>query len=218
MGADGRVYLHYDNWYRWIDDRTREYPMPEGHHRLDIQLCYPRSTLEQVPITRDPHGGLGGHVCYYKSENWSTIFGAHSFNEGNDFKMLVESGCPDPVWGEKITLFSTSCTICDEPWGRNQANKFAFFRNQYWRVISDRLLEPWTPIRDEGPRNQRIRHGNPRQHFVFGFPPFGNLPAQTFTRFMGPILDDILDDIFTQEWSMILLGSNTRINWSQEGF
>jgi hypothetical protein len=155
-GVDGIDYFHEDNWKQWVSNRCQEYPCPQGHYRFDLQLSSPRRFLQDVPVSRNPHGfGRSPHLCYYLSRNWSTIYnvayGAFIDDSGiinQGYRMIVESGCPMPIWGEKITLLSTSSSIEDEPWGRNPANKFAFFRDYYWSVKS-RFLHDWTPIRDE---------------------------------------------------------------------
>ncbi len=164
LGPDGQIYLHYDNWkYRWRPNRLAEYPCPQNHHRFDIALMHPRRELLGVPISRNPHshGGYCGHDCFYESSNWSTIFGVHSFNVGTPYefhKFLVESNCPDPVWGERITLLSTSSMIEDEPWGRNAANKFAYFRGLYWKIDHSEFLHDWIPLADG-----RENYGTPRR-------------------------------------------------------
>ncbi len=147
-------------WEQWRHDRFLEYPCPRGKWRFDLELMYPRDTLEEVPIERNPHthgGGFTGHTCFYSGDDWSTIFGVHDFSEvvlppteqqwtpdlhGMQpcLRMLVESGNTEPLWGERIRLFSTSGCIQDEEWGRNVANKFAFFRGQYWRITMNHFL------------------------------------------------------------------------------
>lgn len=157
IGPDGKTYLHNDNWYHWRDDRLVQYPCPSGHYRFDIEIGHPRDRLEDVPVERNPHslGGYGPHQCFYVSDNWSTIFGVHEAHrhdiDGPSHRLLVESGCSEPVWGERVRMMSTSSWIQDEPWGRNVPNKFVHFRGQFWRILKWDFLNEWTSIRDDRP-------------------------------------------------------------------
>jgi hypothetical protein len=150
IGPDGRVYLHYQNWERWRADRMNQYPCPEGHYRFDIELTHPRLTLAEVPVEHNPHhGGYGPHACFYACDNWSTIFGvhdAHLAGPGESLRMLVESGCPEPIWGERMLLLSTSSAIITEPWGWGIPNRFARFRGCYWRVSVAQLLHEYGDV------------------------------------------------------------------------
>jgi len=149
LGADGQIYLHNDNWYRWRQARLDEYPCPVGHWRFDLELSHPRNSLVEVPVERNPHthgGGWNAHSWFYTCDQWSTIFGVHDAHlpvEGENYRMLVESGCSEPLWGERIRLYSTGHCIVEEPWGTNVPNKFAFFRNQFWRVSKWEFLHPY---------------------------------------------------------------------------
>jgi hypothetical protein len=154
IGLDGRVYLHYQNWERWRADRMQQYPCPHGRYRFDIELAYPRERLEDVPVEHNPHSfGLGPHVCFYCCDNWSTIFGVHDAHLDNhlnvdtpSLRMMVESGCPEPIWGERITLLSTSRAIITEPWGWGIPNRFALFRGHYWLVTVAQLLHHYHDV------------------------------------------------------------------------
>lgn len=152
LGNDGRVYLHYDRWQQWRWDRLREYPCAPGKFRFDIELAYPCDRLADVPVKHPgTHGwaGLDPHTCFYECDDWSTIFGvydAHLHQTGRQsWRMLIESGNADPLWGERVTLFSTSCCIENEPWGQNQPNRFAFFRGKFWQVSWCQFLNEWRP-------------------------------------------------------------------------
>jgi hypothetical protein len=148
LGPDGRVYLHYDRWQQWRNDRMREYPQyPRAfrRYRIDIELVHPRQSLAEVPLQHLTNS----NICYYESDDWSTIYGVHDAHayetEEQSWRMLVESGNDDPLWGEPITLFGTSGYIHDEPWGRNPANRFAYFRGMFWQVRWCEFLQPWSP-------------------------------------------------------------------------
>lgn len=148
IGPDGRMYIHEDNWDRWRWLRCEEYPCPQGQYRFDITLTDPRDRLEDVPVERNPHSyGHGAHECFYVCSDWSTIYGVHDAHthNGESYRMLVQSGCPEPIWGERITLMSTSSFIENEPWGRNPANKFAYFRGKCWRIRRSVFLHEWRP-------------------------------------------------------------------------
>jgi hypothetical protein len=59
--------------------------------------------------------------------------------------MLVESGNPEPIWGERVILLSTSSCIENEPWGMNPPNRFAYFRECFWQVSYSQYLQEWQP-------------------------------------------------------------------------
>ena len=141
-------------WLRYRSDTIYgQYPCPRGKWRFDLTLSYPRRNLTDVPIERNPHshgGGFTGHSCFYSCDDWSTIFDVFVGweNDEPNLRMIVESECPEPIWGERIRLFSTSSTIQDEEWGHNQANKFAFFRGCYWRVHDHFLHNGYSELYD----------------------------------------------------------------------
>jgi hypothetical protein len=99
LGPDGRVYLHYERWQQWRDDRLREYPCPSGRFRFDLELAHPRERLEDVPVLYPhTHSFFDPHVCFYECDDWSTIFGvydAHLYDPEMGYvrshRMLVES-------------------------------------------------------------------------------------------------------------------------------
>ena len=213
--------FNVEAWERWRHERFIEYPCPRGKWRFDLELCHPRDNLTDVPIERNPHGmSFTGHSCFYSCDDWSTIFGVQDFSD-HDFprlRMLVESGHTEPIWGERIRLFSTSSYIQNEEWGSNVSNKFAYFRGKYWRVTMDHFLH----------------RGHSELYEVMGgritYPirmepyPFDGLPVA------GPIENDA--DIF---WLELVFEANRifrgnfedwkqrrnpaiKINWSEEGF
>jgi len=145
VGEDGRTYLHYDNWQRWRNERLREYDY--GNIRYDIELCHPRDHLRDTPIDHNPHPfGQDGWTCYYRSDNWSTIYGvydAHRHDLGEEsLRMLVEHDLEEP-WGERIEIWCTSNRIEQEPWGHTPANRFALFRGRFWKVVNFEPLQEW---------------------------------------------------------------------------
>lgn len=225
LGPDGRVYLHYDNWQRWRAERFAEYPCPSGKYRFDIEISYPRANLTEVPIERNPHNGwFSGHACFYCSDNWSTIYGvhdAHLYQTGEEsWRMLVESGNPEPLWGERITLMSTSSTIENEPWGMNPSNKFAFFRGRYWRIVHSEFMHVWTfgpnPVLAQSPA--RVRSGSPGDHLrdiMVNVQPMQDL--NPFTRFTIPIFRRAFPQIpwIGGDWS---LPEREPYDWKSEGF
>jgi|APSaa5957512535_1039671.scaffolds.fasta_scaffold96503_2 hypothetical protein len=142
LGSDRAIYLHHDNWYRWRDETLSVHP-GEGKWRFDLDLRYPRDTLEEVPVTNQRvhrHGGYTPHTCFYECDDWSTIYDFYESSNEPMFRMIVESQNPQPHWGEPITLLSTSTYFKCEPWGHNVPNQFAFFRGQYWQVNYSELL------------------------------------------------------------------------------
>ena len=158
VGSDGLVYLHHDNWHRYRSEKLSVHP-GEGKWRFDLDLRNPRNTLEEVPVSNGlvhSHGGYSPHTCFYECDDWSTIYEFYESQHGPMFRMMVESQNPNPIWGERITLLSTSTYFKSEPWGRNTPNQFAFFRGMYWQVIWSELLYHefpagvGYPLRDNG--------------------------------------------------------------------
>lgn len=142
LGADGRIYLHHDNWDRWRDERLSVHP-GEGKWRFDLDLRNPRDTLEEVPVANEhvhSHGDFTPRTCFYECSDWSTIYDFYCCSDEPMYRMIVESQNPEPIWGEQITLLSTSSYFKSEPWGRNTPNQFAYFRGQYWQVSWSELL------------------------------------------------------------------------------
>jgi hypothetical protein len=141
--------MNLDDWERYRNEKLAEYPCQRGKWRFDLELSHPRATLREVPIERNPHGGiLTGHTYFYCSYwEWSTIFAVWEEWEEEEEKcrFLVESGNSEPIWGERVFLFGTSQYIVDEPWGTNPANKFAFFRGKYWKV-KDQFLHDYNEL------------------------------------------------------------------------
>lgn len=153
IGPDGRTYLHNDNWLKWRHERFLQYPCPQGKFRFDITISKEMSSdrLETVPTFRNPHAFHGTTLlrptdCYYECNDWSTIYGIHE-NGHNELRMLIESGNPDPVWGEKITFYSTSSWINQEPWGRNSPNMFVKLGNRFYLVTHSEFLHNWYETR-----------------------------------------------------------------------
>ena len=150
LGEDGRIYLHNDRWQQWREDRLREYPRQSHKFRFDLELACPASRLIDVPV-RYPHThgfGFDPHTCFYECDGWSTIFGVHDTGH-ETLRMLVESGNPEPIWGERVILLSTSSCIAscieNEPWGMNPPNRFAYFRECFWQVSYSQYLQEWHP-------------------------------------------------------------------------
>ncbi len=185
-----------EGWQFWRNDRLAEYPCEEGKWRYDLVLEHPRYSLEEVPIERNPHslGGYTGHSCFYRSgDYWSTIFpvassyhmefteqGVGTWRTGDLRRMLVESGHPEPIWGERIELFSTSSAFQDESWGQNEANKFAYFRGRYWRITFSELLDCDEETRNQRRFTMRPPHGAPGAGVMAG--PFGTYGILTPTN------------------------------------
>lgn len=153
LGDDGRIYLHQDNWRRWRDERLSVHP-GEGKWRFDLQLEHPCTELEMVPVTNQrvhAHGGgFSNHTCFYECSDWSTIYGSHLFHVNDErrliFRMIVESQNPEPLWGKRITLLSSSSYFKTDHWGHNPSNQFAYFRGQYWQITFSELLHHEFPF------------------------------------------------------------------------
>lgn len=204
----------YEGWQRWREDRLREYPCEWGKWRYDIELAYPAPTLEEVHIDRNPHslGGFTGHTCFYRCGDWSSIYGVYDAQHpsGESLRMLVESGNREPLWGERVELLSTSSYFENEPWGRNRANKFAFFRGRYWRITWHQFLHRWEDI-----HNNQVGH------------PFVNRPY-TGRPVAGPPGDPIraIRAFNTRWWNDNWWGNPfdrypmpfIKPNWLKEGF
>jgi len=143
-GADGRLYIHNERWNEWRDERLAEYPCAPGKYRFEIEIEKPRLLINDVPAERNPHARpYGRHYCFYHCNDWSTIFGTHSNGSFHKRRMIIESGNTDPVWGERITMYSTSSALENEPWGQNPANVFCYFWGGFWRVSQKTLLHEW---------------------------------------------------------------------------
>lgn len=196
-------------WLQKRHERLTSYPCQPGKWRYDIKLSYACDTLEDVPIERNPHslGGYTGHSCFYRSRNWSTIFPVYDWYDlGNvrHCRMLVENNNPDPVWGERIELFSTSSTFQDESWGHNVANKFAHFRGRFWRIAWHEFLHS-----EDGP--------------MFRMDPYSNTPVA------GPpgtirvrIFDHPRFELGNLHWHWPMHpgwdDKTEKVNWMKEGF
>ncbi len=225
--------MDYDDWERYRNEKLAEYPCQDGKWRFDIELSHPRNSLYEVPIERNPHGFdedgwfgfiephwsiLGGHRCFYSNNmDWSTIFAVWS-EDGETCRFLAESGNSEPLWGERVSLMSTSQYIVDEPWGTNPANKFAFFRGKYWRITWHQFLHDYNdlyrvmgnqivpPIRNRAvvvsDRNTLLS--------VFGRPVF-NYPNLADALMSVQPLRRILPFSYFRPQS-------EKINWEEEGF
>lgn len=162
LGTDGRVYLHHDNWNRWKHETLSVHP-GEGKWRFDLDLRNPRDTLEEVPVrNRNVHAAYTPHTCFYECDDWSTIYDFYESNEPM-FRMIVESQNPEPIWGERITLLSSSTYFKPEPWGRNTPNQFAYFRGKYWQVVHSELLYHEFPAGVGYPLRDNGEFGVPRR-------------------------------------------------------
>ena len=135
--------IDLDRWYWLRGEWLSYYPPQRGKFRGDFQLIGPELFLRDIRTDHNPHWrhGLEPHRCYYASDEWSTIF--EPLGNGERCRILVESNNPDPVRGERVVLYSTSSVLWNEPWGRNRANKFVFYRNRFWRVEYDEFLHRW---------------------------------------------------------------------------
>ena len=163
LGADGRIYLHHDNWRRWRDERLSVHP-GEGKWRFDLDLRNPRDTLEEVPLTNpNVHSWHPPHTCFYECDDWSTIYDFHQHSGEPMFRMIVESQNPEPIWGERITLLASSSCFKTEPWGHNPSNQFAYFRGQYWQVTFSELLYHEFPTGVGYPLSDGGQFGVPRR-------------------------------------------------------
>lgn len=127
----------------WIHQRNqwlREYPALPGRFRIDLRLSYPRQRLVDVPVFRNPQQNVGysTHRCYYVCDDWSTIFGVHDVYGfvNPTCQMIVENGNTEPLWGERLVLLSTGVSFTPMSWDGRSQNKFAYFREKFWRVTS----------------------------------------------------------------------------------
>jgi hypothetical protein len=154
--------------------------------------------------------------------------------------MIIESGNIDPIWGEPITLFCTSSSIENEPWGRNPSNRFAYFRGSFWQVSWCQFLNVWQPPIYYPISNHHglMLRERPYQHD----PHYMRLPLtywghllrehiravdlanRTHEHITPTVLDNwiLLDNWIFPEWQGIWeierFGSGERVNWQREGF
>lgn len=163
VDADGQIHLHHDNWHRWKNDTLSSHN-GEGKWRFDLDLRNPRYTLEEVPVSNlQVHTRFSPHTCFYECSDWSTIYDFYESDREPMFRMIVESQNPEPLWGERITLLSSSSSFKPEPWGRNAPNQFAFFRGMYWQVASSELLHHEYPLGVGYPLHDNGNFGIPRR-------------------------------------------------------
>ena len=244
LGQDGRTYLHYDRWQQWRWECLNKYPCAPGRFRFDIELAYPQDRLSSVPV-RYPQThsrtNLDPHTCFYECDDWSTIYGEHDahlyYTGGPSFRMLIESGNGDPLWGDRVTLFSTSCCIENEPWGQNPPNRFAYFRDKFWQVTWCQFLSEWRPpIRyplsnfDGHMKSDRMYLP---QHMPLGEAlvklPFREEPLRglrAFERVLGvppwprrpDVVDDDLFEVIRHEHEMWRLTHGYNLDWKRFGF
>jgi hypothetical protein len=231
LGPDGRVYIHYDRWQEWRADKMRRYPRPHWKLRFDIEIANPRDRIQDVPVWHpNTHSwaGFDPHVCFYECDLWSTIYGvydAHLYQTGGpSYRMLIESGNDDPIWGEPITLFSTSSCIENEPWGRNPANKFAFFRGKFWQIYHSEFLLDWHDSR--GTVGITNRHGTMARPRPYTHDPeYMRLPfTHEFTRFTIPRFVNpprftmTLEELFGFYMPPYKRPEGWNLDWSRYGF
>ena len=111
------------------------------NYAFNMVLQHPRMALNDVPALFNPHINLSPHTCFYRCEDWSTVGGVNNIEGGHSFRM--ESGHPEPIWGERVIVWSTSRCFPNEPWGTNPANVFAQFRGMFWQVSWYEFLHDW---------------------------------------------------------------------------
>lgn len=150
LGPDGRIYIHNERWNEWRDQHLAEYPCPAGKYRFEIEIEHSNHVVGDIPVEQNPHAGrYNPHYCFYHCNDWSTIFGEHPNGRRVGltckYRMIIESGNPDPVLGTRIPMYSTSSSLHDEPWGQNRANIFCFLWGAYWRVSQLIPFHEWHP-------------------------------------------------------------------------
>lgn len=143
IGADGKVYLHADNWKRFLNDRYQEYPHNWLHRRGVVSITMPRGRMEDLP------GYQGNIACVEK--DFSVIFQpfpAHTHTEYDpegreSWNLIIEDKHRRPRLGEDVILFSTG----QQFFGNSRSygawaiwleddTRFAYFRGKYWKVVS----------------------------------------------------------------------------------
>lgn len=124
----------YDKFVEKTRNRFSEYPPQRGKFRCFIDLYGPYDFLADVQVSHKAHYPYYNY--YYCCDDWSTIFDieSYSMDEIQHYCCCLESNNVSPIYGERVILFSTSNSIWDEPWGKNKANTFAFFRNRIYGV------------------------------------------------------------------------------------
>ena len=135
IGPDGQIYLHNDNWKTFLKERDSEYPHNWEHRRAILTLCLPRDEFRQIPGVTD------NTVLNFKDDELSTIFQpypAHLRTGSNpdgkeSFNLIVEDGHINPL-GELLVLFSTGDSFFDFDPFEGKPERFAYWRNKYWRV------------------------------------------------------------------------------------
>jgi hypothetical protein len=217
LGDDGHIYLHFDNWCHWRAETLSAHP-GEGKWRFDLDLRYPRDTLEEVPVTNPQvhsvGGGYNNHTCFYECDDWSTIYDFYESSGESMYRMIVESQNPEPLWGERIRLLSTSSYFKCEPWGRNPPNQFAFFRGQYWQVNYSKLLYHefpagvGYPLRDGGPFGVPRRGGE--RNPLMGYRGTEFIDAGYFYAPYIPL--------YQTSWARSYLKPEFNLDWKKYGF
>jgi hypothetical protein len=124
VGPDGKVYLHWENWNRFVEMKEEEYPHDWGHNRCFLRiLACDSPTLDEV--------------IDYVQETWSVIF--------EPFPAYWRTKEDPEGWGESYHLWiednqkqtdeNKVCII----YMRNPANlfpdaKYVYFQKKWWKV------------------------------------------------------------------------------------
>lgn len=146
IGPDGKTHFHFQEWGKFVAKLFNQYPIKTGHQRAEIELIFPCAALHEVYCHWSPFTGQeihsnpaadlrGAWACHCIDADWSLIFDAYpSYSVPGDpngsCRFLAEKGHKNPL-GEKLVLMSTATML-----NNDHANRFAFFRGKYWKVLS----------------------------------------------------------------------------------
>lgn len=186
--------------YQNIPDRhLDQYPVPDDTIRIEMELRHPSVSPDVIPWRYyNPHAdapfssGLPVWFPFYSDADWSTVFDVREeyTSSGLAIYLYAEHGHNDP-WGEPIRLTSTATDFCD-----NDANRYAFFRGQYWAVVS--------PIFHHPERTSQLIRSDMTIEEVVGI---------TGQNQPGMSLMDFLNRLWQSQKP-----AGTKIDWSKNGF
>ncbi len=138
-GPNGRTIVNYEKLTEYTKKLFEQYPMKRPHRRFQLMLAFPSDSIEAIPLENGNEYGKTTQI----EEKFSTVleilpaFLDTKPKSENSHILFIEDGHENPL-GEHVTLYSTAITFIEE-----NANRFAFFRNKYWRVLD---FVAWQPI------------------------------------------------------------------------
>ncbi len=136
--SNNRWYSHFQKFHKFISDEYDRYPKPLDNERLELELAMPSERPETIPFHWNPHMvSYSSHTPFFSSADWSTVLGPYptwsrnGWDDSLGVYITIEEGHKDPVWGDRVELYSTSQSFAD-----HHSNRYCKFRNKYWKVLN----------------------------------------------------------------------------------